>query len=195
MVDRNGYDLKRRYVVERILSKRSDSLVVSGLGSATYDVHAAGDNNRNFYLWGGMGGAAMLGLGLALAQPKKTVIVVTGDGEQLMGLGSLATIGVQKPKNLIVIVLDNERFGETGMQESHTAVGVDLAEMALASGCPEVRKIRNEKELEAFLKINRTLSCYTFVVVKVSDSEIERSLPIIDGIEIKKRFRQAIQVS
>mgnify|MGYP001483257393 CR=1 FL=1 len=192
MVNCEGNFLERRNVVKKILSDSSDSLVVSGLGSPTYDVHAAGDNDRNFYLWGGMGGAAMMGLGLALAQPEKKVIVITGDGEQLMGLGSLATISVQKPKNLLVIVLDNERFGETGMQESHTSKGVDLAEIALASGCSQVRKVRTEKDLEAFLKINQTLSCFTFAVIKVSASVTKRSIPIVDGTKIKTRFRRSI---
>ena len=87
---------------------------------------AAGDDDRNFYLWGAMGGAAMIGLGLALAQPDKRVAVITGDGEMLMGMGALATIGVQQPNNLAVIVFDNGVYGETGMQPSHTQSGVDL---------------------------------------------------------------------
>tara|TARA_A100001015_G_scaffold316897_1_gene432376 strand:+ start:335 stop:778 length:444 start_codon:yes stop_codon:yes gene_type:complete len=127
--------LKRREVVKSILATRDNALVISGLGSSTYDVHAAGDNDKNFYMWGGMGGAAMIGLGLAIAQPEKNIIVFTGDGEMLMGLGSLATVSVKKPKNLLIIVLDNEHFGETGMQESHTFHKVDLVGVALASGC------------------------------------------------------------
>ena len=82
-------------------------LLSPGLGSTAWDAAAAGDNDRNFYLWGAMGGAAMIGFGLALAQPKKRVAVITGDGEMLMGLGALATIGIQKPRNLAVIVFDN----------------------------------------------------------------------------------------
>ena len=101
-----------------------------GLGSTTWDLAAAGDNDRNFYLWGAMGGAAMIGLGLALAQPEKRVAVITGDGEMLMGMGALATIGIQRPGNLAVIVFDNGVYGETGMQPSHTQGGVDLL-----SGC------------------------------------------------------------
>ena len=92
--------LDRREAVSSLLEHRANLLIVSGLGSPTYDVHAAGDCDQNFYLWGAMGGAAMMGLGLAIARPEKSVLVITGDGEQLMGIGGLATIGVQKPKNL-----------------------------------------------------------------------------------------------
>src|SRR6266516_1126574 len=119
--------LHRRQVVKTLLSERGDLLVVAGLGSTSWDITAAGDSPLNFPLWGAMGQAAMIGLGLALAQPKRRVLVVTGDGEMLMGLGSLATIGVRRPGNLSIVVLDNERYGETGMQKTHTAYGVDLA--------------------------------------------------------------------
>ena len=121
--------LARRAAMTTLLAERSDDLlVVPGLGSTTWDLFAAGDDDRNFYLWGAMGGAAMIGLGLALAQPKRRVAVITGDGEMLMGLGSLATIGVQKPNNLAIVVFDNGLYGETGMQASHTSGGVDLLE-------------------------------------------------------------------
>ena len=104
-----------------LLAERDDLVVVTGLGSPSYDTMAAGDHDLNYYLWGAMGSAATVGLGLALAQPQRPVLVITGDGEQLMGLGALATIGVQRPANLTIAVLDNERYAETGMQHSHTA--------------------------------------------------------------------------
>ena len=112
--------LDRRAVVKRLLAACPDALVVTGLGSAAYDVFAAGDRPENFYLWGAMGGAAAIGLGLALAQPSRSVLVITGDGEQLMGIGALATIAAQQPGNLSIVVLDNGHFAETGMQASHT---------------------------------------------------------------------------
>src|SRR5687767_15261006 len=126
--------LHRREVAEILLSERKDLLVVAGLGSTAWDITAAGDSPLSFPLWGAMGNAAMIGLGLALAQPRRRVLVITGDGDMLMGLGSLATIAVQKPRNLSVIVLDNEAFGETGMQATHTRYGVDLPAIARASG-------------------------------------------------------------
>ena len=124
--------LKRRDVVAQLLADRGDLLVVAGLGSTAWDCTAAGDHPLTFPLWGAMGQAAMMGLGLALAHPSRRVLVVTGDGEMLMGMGSLATIGVQRPANLSVVVIDNERYGETGMQATHTASGVDLAAVARA---------------------------------------------------------------
>src|SRR6187200_2382616 len=126
--------LHRREIVKALLAERRDALVVAGLGSTAWDCTAAGDSPLTFPLWGAMGTAAMVGLGLAIAQPARRVLVITGDGEMLMGLGSLATIGVQAPRNLAIAVIDNERYGETGMQATHTAHGVDLAAMARAAG-------------------------------------------------------------
>ena len=130
------FPLRRREVAARLLADAGDLLVVAGLGSTAWDVTAAGDRPLNFPLWGAMGGATMVGLGLALAQPERRVLVITGDGELLMGIGSLATIAVQRPPNLAIVVFDNERYGETGMQATHTAHGVDLAGVAAACGFP-----------------------------------------------------------
>ena len=115
--------LDRREAVAALLEQLPDALVVTGLGSPTYDVFAAGPRATNFYLWGAMGGAVPMALGLALAQPDRSVLAVTGDGEQLMGIGSLATVAACAPANLTVVVLDNGHFGETGMQASHTSLG------------------------------------------------------------------------
>jgi thiamine pyrophosphate-dependent acetolactate synthase large subunit-like protein len=114
-----GKPLQRREVVKALLVDRGDLLVVAGLGAPAWDATEAGDHPLTFPLWGGMGGAVMIGLGLALAQPSRNVLVITGDGEMLMGLGSLATVGVTRPKNLSVVVLDNEVYGETGQQKTH----------------------------------------------------------------------------
>src|SRR5215211_5867867 len=141
--------LDRREFVKKLLADRGDMLVVTGLGSPSYDVAAVGDDPRNFYLWAAMGSAAMVGLGVALAQPTRRVLVITGDGEMLMGLGSLATIGAQKPDNLGIVVLDNELYAETGMQPTHTARGVDLAGMAKAAGFTVAETVRTEGALES----------------------------------------------
>src|SRR5467141_302162 len=139
--------LPRRAAIARILAEREDTLVVTGLGSSTYDCAAVGDHSFNFYLWGAMGSAVTVGLGLALAQPKRRVLVVTGDGEMLMGLGSLATIAVQRPGNLAIVVLDNERYGETGMQKTHTAHGTDLAAIATACGFAKAEIVRSASQI------------------------------------------------
>ena len=140
--------LERRAAMATLLADRSDDLlVVPGLGSTTWDLAALGDDDRNFYLWGAMGGAAMIGLGLALAQPQRRVAVITGDGDMLMGLGSLATIGIQRPGNLAIVVFDNGVYGETGMQPSHTQSGVDLLSVAGACGIGLCLDVRDEAAL------------------------------------------------
>ena len=134
-----------------LLEKRGgDLLLVTGLGSTTWDAASVTDEECNFYLWGAMGAAAMVGLGLAIARPERRVLVVTGDGEMLMGLGSLATIGVQRPPNLAIAVFDNGRYGETGMQASHTAESVELIGIAQACGLKETFDISDEVGLRDF---------------------------------------------
>jgi len=140
--------LQRREVVNFLLHQRDDLLVVAGLGAPAWDITAAGDHPLSFPLWGAMGGAAMIGLGLAMAQPMRNVLVVTGDGEMLMGLGSLAVIGAHKPANLSIVVLDNEHYGETGMQKTVTGLGVDLVGMAKSAGLAQSMLVANKSDLE-----------------------------------------------
>jgi len=184
--------LQRREVVAAILRQRGDALVITGLGSPTWDACAAGDDVRNFYLWGGMGGAPMIGLGLALAQPQRRVLVLTGDGEMLMGVGSLATIGVQRPANLSIVVLDNEHYGETGMQATHTGAGVDLAAIAKASLFAETATLRTQADLQAFIPKLYASQGPVFASVKVSTDKVPMTLPLRDGTHIKNRFREAL---
>jgi len=184
--------LQRRAAVAAILAARGDALVVTGLGSPTWDASAAGDDPRNFYLWGGMGGAAMIGLGLALAQPQRRVLVLTGDGEMLMGTGSLATIGVQRAANLAIVVLDNEHYGETGMQATHTGAGVDLAAIAKASLFPETMTVRTEAELQGCITKLYGSQGPVFATLKISTDKVPMVLPLRDGTHIKNRFREAL---
>ena len=186
--------LDRRQAVARLLADRGDMLVVSGLGSPTYDVAAAGEDDRNFYLWGAMGSAATIGLGLALAQPGRRVLVVTGDGELLMGLGALATIAAQRPANLAIVVLDNERYAETGMQKSHTAHGADLAAIAQGCGFPIAATITDESDLDRVVRELRTAAGPMLVALKITAGEAPRVLPSRDGVEVKNRFRRALGV-
>lgn len=182
--------LARREVVAKLLHDRRDILVVTGLGSPSYDVHAAGDRDDNYYLWGAMGAAALVGLGLAQAQPTRRVLVITGDGEQLMALGGLATIGVAQPRNLDVVVLDNHHFGETGMQASHTGGGVDLAAVALACGFVVGRTLRTLDEVEDLARsLELPPDGPRLFVIKVATDNPPRSLPPRDAVFIKNRFR------
>ncbi|WP_431120988.1 thiamine pyrophosphate-dependent enzyme [Variovorax paradoxus] len=182
----------RREFVAKLLAATPDALVVTGLGSASYDVFAAGDRDKNYYLWGAMGGATSLGLGLALAQSDKPVVVITGDGEQLMGIGSLGSIAVKQPKNLTIVVLDNGHFGETGMQRSHSSLGADLVAIAKGFGIADAystNSIDHVDEIAQGINARRGLA---FVQVFIEADEPPRALPPRDGPFIKNRFRAAL---
>jgi thiamine pyrophosphate-dependent acetolactate synthase large subunit-like protein len=188
--------LDRRVAVAALLAARRDLLVVTGLGSPTYDVHAAGDRDDNYYLWGAMGGAALIGLGLAQAQPKRRVLVITGDGEQLMALGSFATIAAAKPHNLSIAVIDNQHYGETGMQVSHTGRGIDLAAIAGACGFATAATLRRLDEVAAIAPgLNDEAAGPRLFVIKVAAENPPRSLPSRDAVFIKNRFRAHLGVS
>jgi thiamine pyrophosphate-dependent acetolactate synthase large subunit-like protein len=165
-------------------------LVVTGLGAPSYDAAAAGDRPQNFYLWGAMGGSAMVGLGLALAQPNRRVLVLTGDGEMLMGMGSLATIAAAGPANLAIAVLDNGRFGETGSQRSHTGLTADLAAVAAACGWSATATAHRREEVEALRPRLRQEAL--FAVIRVSPAELPRHLPPREGAYLADRFRRAL---
>jgi thiamine pyrophosphate-dependent acetolactate synthase large subunit-like protein len=185
--------LDRRSVVASLLAERKDAIVVGGLGASTYDIAAAGDHDRNLYLWGAMGGAVMIGLGLALAQPGLPVVVITGDGEMLMGMGSLATVAMQKPGNLSIIVLDNERYGETGGQTSHTSSAADLVGVAKACGIADSRAITTLAEVEAMVpKLHDLKGGPRFANVKIDSANVERILPMRDGNYIVNRIRGSL---
>ena len=186
--DRKG-TLDRREVVKAIVDRRGDALIVAGLGSSCYylGVH---DHPNTFYLWGAMGAAAMIGLGLALAQPARRVLVITGDGEMLMGLGSLATIGAHRPKNLSIVVMDNELYAETGMQPTHTARGVSLAAIAKGASFSVADTVYTETELEGGITALYETAGTVLLDVKVSSRRYPMSIRMRDGAHIKNRFRQ-----
>lgn len=184
--------LDRRAVVRELLAERGALIVVAGLGAPAYDVAARGDRPRDFPLWGAMGGAAMVGLGLALAQPDLPVLVLTGDGEMLMGLGSLATIAAQRPPNLRIVVLDNEQYGETGQQPTHTATGTDLAAVASACGIARTATARQATEVARLRDQLHDDGGLLFAVVKVAQGDAPRVLPPRDGPYLTHRLREAL---
>jgi thiamine pyrophosphate-dependent acetolactate synthase large subunit-like protein len=189
---RNDGSLDRRLVTATLLRDPGDLLVVTGLGAPSYDAAAAGDRPLNFYLWGAMGGAAMVGLGLALAQPRRRVLVITGDGEMLMGMGSLASIAAAGAPNLAIAVLDNARFGETGSQRSHTGLATDLASVAAACGWRLTVTAHTMDEVEALRPRLRQESL--FAVMRISPRELPRHLPPRDGAHLADRFRRALGI-
>jgi len=146
-----------------------------------------------FPLWGAMGGAVCVGLGLALARPARRVLVITGDGEMLMSLGSLATVAIQQPQNLSIVVLDNERYGETGMQLAHTAGSVDLTAVAAAAGIANSHTVRDAEALQSVRIAIRDGAGPVFYTIKVRAEHLPRVLPPKDGVHLKERFRQAMR--
>jgi thiamine pyrophosphate-dependent acetolactate synthase large subunit-like protein len=185
--------LDRRVVVSTMLKDRKGIIAVGGLGASTNDMAAAGDHERNLYLWGAMGGAVMMGLGLALAQPEVPVVVITGDGEMLMGIGSLATVALQKPGNLSIVVLDNERYGETGGQTSHTAAAADLVGVARACGIADSSAITTMAEVETLVpKLHDLKSGPRFANIKIDKANANRILPMRDGTFIVNRIRGSL---
>jgi thiamine pyrophosphate-dependent acetolactate synthase large subunit-like protein len=186
--------LDRRAVVRTLLADRGDLVCVAGLGGTAWDVAAAGDADLDLPLWGAMGGAAMVGLGLALAQPDRPVLVVTGDGEQLMALGALATIAGARPANLTIAVLDNERYGETGSQATHTAMGTDLAAVAAACGFADARTVRDDADLTELHVAVHARRGPCFAAVKIASDRPPLVLPPRDGALLARRLRTALGV-
>ena len=187
-----NYQLNRRYVISQILKDRKNSLIINGLGGTCWDVASLGDNELNFYVWGGMGNSCMIALGLALSQPKRKVIVVTGDGEMLMGIGSLATIAVKQPKNLSIVVFDNELYGETGKQKTHTGHCVDLSAIAIGAGIKNSSIIKTHEQLLLLSSNINVIKELTFSQIKINNEEGPLVLPIREGAYIKSRFRNAL---
>ena len=184
--------LDRRDLARAVLSERGDLLCVAGLGAPAWDITAVGDTPQNLPLWGGMGGAAMIGLGLALAQPTRPVLVITGDGEMLMGIGALATIAVQAPPNLSILVQDNEHYGETGGQETATRHGVDLVAMAKGAGIRDARLITTMDQVAPFRAAAHAKAGLVFAVAKIDAASKPLVLPPREGALLQARMREAI---
>jgi thiamine pyrophosphate-dependent acetolactate synthase large subunit-like protein len=195
--------LQRRPLVKEILAGADDNLlVIGGLGSSNWDITNAGDRPLNMPLWGAMGAPVGMGLGLAIAQPTKRVLVITGDGDMLMSLGSLATVAAQSPDNLAICVLDNEKFGETGNQATHTSprnngptdsgAGTDLALIARGCGIADCGTVTAKGDVAQLVKDLRMKKGPIFRLVKVMVEKLEFVMPPQDGAHLKDRFRQAL---
>lgn len=182
--------LDRRDLTRALFEDRGDMLVVAGLGAPAWDITAVGDSPQNLPLWGGMGGAAMIGLGLALAQPDKTVLVLTGDGEMLMGIGALATIAHQAPKNLAIVVQDNEHYGETGMQETATRHGTDLVKMAGGAGIARTLRVNTPADVPALKAAIQAKQGPLFAVAKIDPATLPLVLPPREGAVLQARMRE-----
>lgn len=186
------FSLRRREVVEQLLADRGEMLVIAGLGSTAWDITAAGDHDLSFPLWGAMGGAVAIGIGLAAAQPSRRVMVITGDGDMLMGMGSLATAARMNLDNLSICVFDNEHYGETGMQTTHTASGTNLTVIAAGCGITNTASVETEDQLSPVVPLLREGPGLQFACIKVRAEKLDFVLPPKDGVFLKTRFRRAL---
>ena len=181
--------IQRRPFVAELLAQRGNTLVVPGLGSPNWDIFAAGDSPEYLYSWGGMGLAVPTALGIALAQPTRRVMAITGDGEMLMGIGSLAVVGDQAPKNLAILVLDNEKFAETGRQRGLTANRVDIAAVAKGFGIGKTLTVTEHSQLGELAELLFKTPGPVLAVAKIAITQDPWALPEKDGVAIARRFR------
>jgi phosphonopyruvate decarboxylase len=185
--------LDRRQAVPALVGRHEDFLIIAGLAGTARDMAAlTHDGAHNYGLAGAMGGACMMGLGLALARPDKRVLVMTGDGELLMNLGSLATIAVLNPPNLSIVCVDNGHYGETGYQKSHTSLGVDLEKIAAGSGIKRTLAIGQEAEIAAGARLIREGNGTAFVLLRVKPTDPPPFKRILDAAECRVRFRAVL---
>jgi len=188
------YTLDRRSIVRQLLEGRDDMPVITGLSSASYDSVAARSATHplNFNLHGALGGAAMVGLGVALAQPDKRVIVLMGDGDVLCGLGSLATLAISGARNLGLAIFDNAIYGETGDQWTATAQGVELGDVARSCGMPVALTVDQPEAVDAAIRDLLNAAGPVVINFKVSPKHPCHLAKTRDGVLMKLRFRQAL---
>jgi thiamine pyrophosphate-dependent acetolactate synthase large subunit-like protein len=186
--------ISRRPFMADLLARRGSTLVVSGLGSPTWDCFAAGDSDEYLYSWGGMGLAVPTALGVALSQPSRRVVCVTGDGEMLMGIGSLGVVADQAPANLGILVLDNESFGETGRQRGLTSTRADIAAVARGFGIAKTMTVTEQSAVPELAKLLFETPGPVLAVAKIAITEDPWALPEKDGSTIAHRFRVALGV-
>jgi thiamine pyrophosphate-dependent acetolactate synthase large subunit-like protein len=186
-------DLDRCEAVPQLVGDPNDFLIIAGLAGTAKDAAYLCEPNTNYYACAGvMGGATAMGLALALAQPERRVLVITGDGELLMNVGSLATVAIMNPPNFSLICVDNGHYGETGYQKSHTSLGVDLAAMAAGAGIRDVRTVTQMSEIAEASALIRKMDRPAFVLLKVKPTDPPKVRRSLDAALAKHRFRQAL---
>jgi thiamine pyrophosphate-dependent acetolactate synthase large subunit-like protein len=185
--------LDRRKAVPNLVGDPKDFLIISALGGAARDTAQICEPHQNFYAFAGvMGGATMTGLGLALAQPKRHVLVITGDGDLLMNIGSLATVAVMNPPNFSILCVDNGHYWETGRQRTHTALGTDLAAMAAGAGIKNIRTVVRQADIPEAASLLRQGAGVSFVLLKVKPGDPPKIRRSHDAAYTKFRFRQEL---
>jgi phosphonopyruvate decarboxylase len=185
--------LDRREAVPKLIGDPNDFLIIAALAGTAKDTAHLCEPHANYYACAGvMGGATAMGLGLALAQPTRRVLVMAGDGDLLMNVGTLATVAIMNPPNLSIVCVDNGHYGETGYQKSHTALGVDLAAMAVGAGIKAVYTVLQEADIAAAAALIRQMDGASFVLLKVKPTDPPKIRRPLDATWTKYRFRQAL---
>ncbi len=185
--------LDRCQAVPALVGRHEDFLIVTGLAGTARDIAALTDDAAHIYaMAGAMGAAAMMGFGLALAQPERRVLVVTGDGELLMNVGALATIAVANRPNLSIICVDNGHYGETGYQKSHTSLGADLEKIAIGAGIKTTRTVTREDEIVEASRLIRETNGTAFVCLRVKATNPPSYRRALDPAACRNRFRRAL---
>jgi thiamine pyrophosphate-dependent acetolactate synthase large subunit-like protein len=188
-----GFVLDRCEAVPALIGRAEDFLIVTGLAGTARDIAALTHDSAQIYtMAGAMGGAVMIGLGLALARPDKRVLVATGDGEILMNVGALATVALMNPANFAILVVDNGHYGETGWQKSHTSLGVDLEKIAVGSGIKRTRTVATDGEIADGARVLREGNGSGFVVLRVAPAEPPAYKRNFDPAVCRNRFRAAL---
>src|SRR5262245_27666450 len=176
--------MNRLEAKQTVVTHVGNAAIIASLGHPAYDLFAAGDRPRNFYTWGSMGLASSIGVGIALARPDVPVIVLDGDGSLLMNLGSLATIGLLRPRNFVLIVMDNEQYATTGGQDTPTAGGADLEAAAHALRIESTVTVSTRDALAGALAA-AAQSGPSMIVVKVGESA-PTAKPPLDCVALKQ---------
>ena len=191
--EKAGFVLDRRQAIPALIGRHEDFLIVTGLAGTARDIAAlTGDGAHAYTMAGAMGGACMIALGLALARPERRVLAVTGDGELLMNVGALATIGILDPPNLAIVCVDNGHYGETGWQQSHTSLGVDLEKIAAGSGIRRTRAVAAEADIAAGARLLREGNGTAFVLLRVKPTDPPAVKRNMDPAACRHRFRAAL---
>jgi sulfopyruvate decarboxylase subunit beta len=182
----------RARAIGAVLELLTDQPVIICNGFPSREAFKLVDRPTHFYMIGSMGSAPAIGLGVALAKPNKQVIVLDGDGNVLMGMGTLATVGALKPKNFIHVVLDNEVYGSTGNQPTLSRV-VRLDHMAKAAGYTNVERVLEREDLVYEFKDMLTKDGPSFLLVKVTEQAEDVDRVPLEPWEITERFKKAIE--
>jgi thiamine pyrophosphate-dependent acetolactate synthase large subunit-like protein len=187
--------LNRTALTKRLVARLAhDEAVIAGIGNANFDLYAAGHRPQNFYMLGSMGLTCPIALGVALAQPERGVIALEGDGSILMGLGCLATIANQKPRNLTIIIWDNGIYQITGKQAAATSGATDIVAVARGAGIAASEWVSDEAHFERLLDRRFDEGGPTLLAIKIDDAPGQGQTPR-DPTLIRSRFMKGLGTS